>query len=108
MTTVVLGTEDFLSKLKLQLPLKFDYVLGYNDKSKNLITRVLSINGKNGLELLYYLYENSTIYLTRKFDKYKEYCRLYKELYRELQTKNGESTKADAVLNSETKESESM
>lgn len=108
MNIAVLGTEDFLSELKLQLPLKFDYALGYNDKSKNLITRVLSVSGKNGLELLYYLYENSTIYLTRKFDKYKEYCRLYKELYRELQTKNGESTKANTVLNSETKKSGSM
>lgn len=75
---------------------------------KHLDPRNFYVNGKNGLELLYYLYENSTIYLTRKFDKYKEYCRLYKELYRELQTKNGESTKADTVLNSETKESESM
>ena len=108
MTTSVLGTENFLSELKLQLPLKFDYVLGYNDKPKNLITRVLSINGKNCLELLYYLYENSTIYLTRKFNKYRECCRLYEELYRGLQTKNGESIKADAVLNSETKESGSM
>ena len=69
---------------------------------------VVNINGKNCLELLYYLYENSTIYLTRKFNKYRECCRLYEELYRGLQTKNGESIKADAVLNSETKESGSM
>lgn len=32
-----LGTEDFLTGIKKHLPLKFDYVLGYNDKKKVLL-----------------------------------------------------------------------
>jgi hypothetical protein len=53
------------------------------------------------MKLAYYLYNNSTIYLQRKYEKYLEYCRLYKELYRELLGKNGEGCEAAAVVNSE-------
>ena len=53
------------------------------------------------MKLAYYLYNNSTIYLQRKYEKYLEYCRLYKELYRELLGKNGEGCEANAVVNSE-------
>lgn len=44
---------------------------------------------KNGLKILYYLYEGSSIYLDRKHDKYLEYCRLYKELYKLLSSNIG-------------------
>ena len=51
------------------------------------------------MKLAYYLYNNSTIYLQRKYEKYLEYCRLYKELYR--LGKNGEGCDVTAVVNSE-------
>ena len=61
------------------------------------------------MKLAYYLYNNSTIYLQRKYEKYLEYCRLYKELYGELSGKNGEGCDANTVVNSEiTKGSESL
>lgn len=85
----VLGTEDFLTDVKKYLPVKFDYILGYNSK-KSDITRVLSIHGKNAFDIVKYLYKDSTIYLSRKYEKYLEYCRLYEESCRELQTKIGE------------------
>jgi hypothetical protein len=47
-------------------------------------------NGKKAFTLLYNMYENSTIYLDRKYNLYKQFCRLYEELYKQLQTKNGE------------------
>ena len=84
----VLGTEDFLTSIKEHLPLKFDYKLGYNKGSNK--TRILSIFGKNGFELVKYLYNNCTIYLDRKYEKYLEYCRLYEESDRGLEGKNGE------------------
>ena len=108
MSLNILGTEDFLTGIKNNLPIKYDYVLGYNDLKQNNLTRTLSITGKNGLEILFYLYENSSIYLSRKYEKYKEYCRLYKELYILLQVKNGKILTDNSVLNSETKESESV
>ena len=103
MALSVLGTENFLTGIKNNLPVKFDYQLGHNNKSD--ITRILAINGKNGLEILFYLYENSTIYLHRKFEKYQEFCRLYEKLYRELQTNIGESCDANTEIITETKKS---
>ena len=99
----VLGTEDFLTEIKSHLPLKYDYVLGYNNKSE--ITRALSLHGRNGYELADYLYKNATIYLDRKYNKYLEYCRLYEESCRELQTNNGEGCDVNPVISTETKES---
>lgn len=40
---------------------------------------------------LKYLYEDATIYLDRKYEKYKDYCRLYEESYRLSETQNGGS-----------------
>lgn len=105
MNISLLGTEDFLTKVKEFLPVKFNYILGYNNKEKSLITRTLQINGKNGLEILHYLYNNSTIYLDRKYEKYLEYCRLYKELYKELESNIGEGCDANPEITTEIKES---
>ena len=77
-----------------------------NNSPNNTITKVLSINGKNAFKLAYYLYNNSNIYLKRKFDRYLYFCRVYKELYTELQTENGEVCDDNPVLSSEIKESE--
>lgn len=102
----VVGTEDFLTSLKNYLPLEYNYSL--QGKNSSTTTKQFTVNGKNGMKLAYYLYNNSTIYLQRKYEKYLEYCRLYKELYRELLGKNGEGCDATAVVNSEiTKGSES-
>lgn len=75
----VLGTEDFLEGAKRYLPIKFDYKLSYNDKQQSLITRKLQINGYNAKEICDFLYEDSKIYLTRKYNKYLEFCRLYEK-----------------------------
>ena len=108
MFLTILGTENFLTGVKNNLPIKYNYVLGYNDLHQNNLIRTLNINGKNGLEILFYLYDNSTIYLSRKYEKYKEYCRLYKELYKELLGNIGRSPLTEnPEINSEIKESES-
>jgi hypothetical protein len=102
----VLGTEDFLTSLKEHLPLKFDYILDIaNRNSSNEITKQLNICGKNGYELAKYLYSNAKIYLDRKYERYLEYCRLYEESYRELETKIGEDCDVNPEVITETKES---
>ena len=39
----------------------------------------LTFNKKRGLYICKYLYQESKIFLERKYQKYKEYCRLYEE-----------------------------
>lgn len=102
----ILGTEDFLTGLKNNLPLKFDYKLTLaNHNTLNSITKTFNIMGKNGYELAKYLYENATIYLDRKYEKYLEYCRLYEESCRELETNIGEGCDANPEVITEIKES---
>ena len=96
-----MGTEQFLETMKHYLPLRFDYKLGYNNKKKSLITRSLVINGINALDICKYLYKNSTIYLTRKYNKYLEFCRLYEESYKGLEDKIGEGCDANTEVSSE-------
>lgn len=102
----VLGTQDFLTKLRDNLPLKAHCgVFGKND----LGVKVLTIHGKNAFFITYYLYEGAKIYLERKYKKYKNYCRIYEESYIVLQVKNGRVKLIDnSVLNEETKQSSSV
>ena len=97
----ILGTEQFLNKLQEYLPIDFIHQLGYNNKSKSLITRVLSFNGSVAYNVCKFLYQDSKVYLDRKYEKFLEICRLYEESYKLLLGKNGEGCDATAVVNSE-------
>ena len=73
----ILGTKDFLSNLNK---------IAYPEKEMKLHNEnniyILSFNGRTAIKFLSRLYDNSSVYLERKKEKYIEYCRLYKELYR--------------------------
>ena len=69
----ILGTEDFLTGLQEYIPKKLLYKI-HSTGSK---AKGLSIHGKNAFNIIDYLYSNSTIYLQRKYERYKEFCRLY-------------------------------
>lgn len=43
--------------------------------------------------------------MNRKYDVFKEYCRLYEKLYRELQTNIGEPCDGNTEITKETKKS---
>lgn len=92
----VLGTENFLQGIKDNIAELRDSHLYFNNSSNE--TLVLSSERDRAFKILYYLYENSSIYLNRKYERYLYFCRLYKKLYRELQSKNGESCDANTVL----------
>lgn len=100
----LLGTESFLNNVQHYIT-NYKYKLGYNNKKKSDITRVLQISGENGLEVLKKLYSSASIYLERKYERFMEYCRLYEKSYRLLQTNIGEGCDANTEISTEIKES---
>lgn len=70
----ILGTEHFLNNLQKKLPLE-----KLNKLYKDINIFELCFNSSRGLYVCKYLYEDASIYLNRKMDRYKEYCRLYQE-----------------------------
>lgn len=55
----------------------------------------LTFMGGSGFTICNFLYQNSTIYLERKYELYKQYCRSYKKLYELLESKIGEGCDAN-------------
>ena len=92
-----LGTSEFLSEMQKQLPLEYDNILYQREGSK---VYELSFNAKRGAYVSSILYNGAEIYLERKYLRYKEFCRLYKGLYRELSSKYGKDRKVNSVVNS--------
>ena len=91
-TVSILGTTDFLSEIQQQ----YGSQQSLNQKAgKNPITKVLTYNGKSGYLFAKWLYDSATIYLDRKYLRYKEYCRLYEESYKLQQGKIGEGCDAN-------------
>ena len=98
----LLGTYDFLMEVQNYIPSSLHKLQKHNNVY-NLV-----INGSAGYKVVKYLYENSTISLSRKYEKYLEYCRLYEESYKELSGNIGKTPEMEnPEINSETKKSES-
>lgn len=102
MSLSILGTEHFLTNLQKNLPL---------EKANKLFLREglnvyqLTFNRSRGYYIANYLYNNCTIYLERKYSRYKEFCRLYEESYRSLRSNIGEGCDANSEITTETKKS---
>jgi hypothetical protein len=73
----ILGTEDMLINIQKNLPLERSNKIWRRD-GENVYD--LAFNHWRGYYVCNHLYKNATIYLDRKFNRYKEYCRLYEEL----------------------------
>lgn len=101
-TISLISTDQFL--MGIQNVLNTHKTLYLNSKN-NDITKVLKFNGEEAYKILNYLYNNCNIYLQRKYDKYKDICRLYEKSYRGLQTNNGEDCDVNPVITGEIKES---
>lgn len=95
----ILGTTEFLIKMQNYLPLKQVYKMYQPNKEKN--TFEFKLSNEVAFKIMYYLYENSNIYLTRKQNKYLEFCRLYEESYKLLLTNIGENCNVNPEINSE-------
>ena len=64
----LLGTKDFLDGIRLHSPIQFGKYIK-NNGSEN--TLVLSASHKKARTFINWLYEDSTIFLDRKYEKYK-------------------------------------
>ena len=102
-TISVLGTEHFLTNI--QLILNTSNTLYNNNNKETCITKVLKYNGVLAYNICKYMYNDCTIYLDRKYEKYLEYCRLYEESCKEPQTKIGEGCDVNPEVITEIKES---
>ena len=101
----VLGTDEMLYPIISYLPIEYKPTLRILHPDKQSITKYFALTGKKAYNIASYLYKDSMIYLQRKYDKYLEYCRLSKELDKELQTKIGEGCDANPEVTMEIKES---
>lgn len=68
----ILGTEQFLTELIKHIPIKCKVSKCYNKRLFHI-----TFTRKKAYEFAKYIYNNATIYLDRKKNKYEEYCRLY-------------------------------
>lgn len=92
----LLGTTSFLESVKKYL--NIDSKLSILHSKEQSITKFISLSDKKAFKVCYKLYNNSTVYLDRKYEKFVEYCRLYKELYKELESNIGESCDANPEI----------
>lgn len=101
----LLGTYKFLQQLCMQLPQHKIYAM-QNHSKEYRNTYQFSVNGKTALNLSKYLYENSTISLDRKYQKYLQYCRLYEESYKKSGINIGEDCDVNPEISLVFKETE--
>ena len=96
----ILGTQDFLKGVIANLPLTKEYPIY---QRKNIYA--MNLWCSTAKYIIKYLYENSTIYLTRKYEHYKEICRLDMKMFKELQINIGEDCDVNPEVTTEIKES---
>lgn len=96
----VLGTKEFLQGVLDFLPLNKQYPIY---KRNNI--HLFNLWCETAKRVIRYLYENSTIYLTRKYEHYLQICRLDEESSKLLQTNIGEGCDVNPEISTETKES---
>ena len=92
-----LGTLGFLNCIKRYF--NIENKLSHNHNNEEESTMSLVITGNPALQILHTMYENATIYLDRKYEKYKEFCRLYEESYKLLEGNIGEPCDGNTEIN---------
>lgn len=100
----LLGTYEFLLKASSYIGIEKEPKSKGSEKYPDKAF-VITYVYLQALEVCNYMYDDSTIYLDRKYLKYLEYCRLRAESCRELETKIGEGCDANPEVTIETKES---
>lgn len=96
----VVGTENFLYSIQKYLQVEFKL-----QSKKDSVAKQFIVGHYKAFKIAKYLYSDATIYLNRKYEKYLEYCRLYEESCRELETNIGEGCDANPEVTTEIKES---
>lgn len=96
----IIGTEHFLNTIN-QLFNNKGYLRNKSTSNYNNLAFELKFSDVPSRKLARYLYENATIYLERKYEKYLEFCRLEEESSRRLSSNIGESCDANPEINLE-------
>lgn len=104
----LVGTESFLRSVN-----KLFNNVGYikNKSSENCNNKAYNLYFSNvpSRKIVRYLYENATIYLNRKYEKFLEFCRIEEESSKRQSSKIGELCDGNTEVNSEiAKGSESL
>ena len=74
LTMQLLGTKSFLQTLLNYLPEEFkDLTLRHNHNNENEETYLINTSNKKAYRFFIYLYENSKIYLDRKYSRFARY-----------------------------------
>lgn len=92
------GTLNFLNRIRKAFP-QFTKVYSEVDSRTNKIQHKLACSSDKADEVAYKLYENSSIYLDRKFEKFAALCKLHKNS--EKSGKIGEGCDANTEVISE-------
>lgn len=98
----LIGTQDFLEKVLEILNINANVHLVNSSSQK---TYNISLAIQKGTDFLNQIYSNATIYLDRKYNLYKNYCRSMEKSIELLETKIGEGWDANPEITEETKES---
>ena len=104
-----LGTRQFLVKIQAILN-NFNIKSSLVKDSRMENTLVLNISSTNSLDFLDLVYSNSSIYLDRKYKRYKIFktCRSKQECLELLAGENGEGCDVNLVVNEDSNESSSL
>ena len=99
------GTFEFLEGIKRYFPQQFTKVFSEVDPRTKAIQYKLSCSSNKADQVAYKLYENSSIYLDRKFDKYATLCKLH---HSEKLGNNGEVCDDNTVITDSIAQGESV
>lgn len=95
----LVGTESFLNTINTLFGNK-GYITNKSCNNWENKAFQLSFSDVPSRKLARYLYENATIYLQRKYDKYLEFCRIEEESSRRQSSKIGEGCDANPEVSS--------
>lgn len=99
----ILGTKEFLKVIMSYL--NIEETLFHNHNNKKEVTMFIHAYSKRAMQLLHKLYDNCSIYLNRKYDRFIYFCRIFEKSNMLKQTNIGEGCDADTEITTEIKES---
>lgn len=97
---MIVGTESFLNSINRLFSNK-GYVRNKSTENYSNNAFELKFSDVSSRKLARYLYEQSTIYLDRKYEKFLEFCRIEEESSKRKSSKIGKSCDANTEVNSE-------
>lgn len=102
-TYQILGTKEFLEAIMKYLNIK--ETLFHNHYEEDNLTMYIRSSGRKAIQLFHKLYDNCSLYLKRKYDRFIYFCRIFEKSNIVKQTNIGEGCDANTEITTETKES---